>query len=564
MSRMGETYWAKRAAARMAEEELSAEKRLSALAVPYRRAQGAILAQIKGIQSAYMRRYGVDEEDMRQFLSHPADKKTLERLARMIDKMPAGREKRRLQAQLNAPGTRYRISNLQAMREQVKAAAETLSGEEQRLFTDSLTRTIRESYLRDSYDLQKRAGVLLEPNGVSTRFVRQALREDWSGKNYKTRIEGRYEDLARRVQESILQNLLGGGSQARMAEDIAREFRTSYHAAKRLMTTETCYVMNAAHVEGFEEYAVPEYRIIAVLDLRTSDICQEQDGKIYKRDEAVAGETMPPFHPNCRSTVSPVTDRKWLETMERRATDPVTGETETLAPGTTYPQWLKMIEERYGKEKIDALREEQKAKVTAKNEAVQKKIERMNNPENITINRPQLGEKSPSLTLSPKNGTIVPEGGNRTSGVNSPIEQRNTGKGTPSAIQHYGNSLNRRQQALLDLLPGYDRRVTVGKKEVNLRDIAALTAKTGDEFALFTRKEQRLVIRGNAWKTNIDVETAKQMALDGWRWSGHTHPGVEGNTTMPSSGDYEVLKAFKQRYSVILDSFGRYAVFGGE
>lgn len=376
MSRMGETYWAKRAAARMAEEELSAEKRLSALAVPYRRAQGAILAQIKGIQSAYMRRYGVDEEDMRSFLSRPADKKTLERLARMIAGMPDGREKRRLQAQLNAPATRYRISNLQAMREQVKAAAETLSGEEQRLFTDSLTRTIRESYLRDSYDLQKRAGVLLEPNGVSTRFVRQALREDWSGKNYKTRIEGRYEDLARRVQESILQNLMGGGSQARMAEDIAREFRTSYHAAKRLMTTETCYVMNAAHVEGFEEYAVPEYRIIAVLDLRTSDICQEQDGKIYKRDEAVAGETMPPFHPNCRSTVSPVTDRKWLDTMTRRATDPVTGETETLPPGTTYPQWLKMIEERYGKEKIDQLRGEQKAKVTAKNEAVQAKIDR--------------------------------------------------------------------------------------------------------------------------------------------------------------------------------------------
>ena len=52
--------------------------------------------------------------------------------------------------------------------------------------------------------------------------------------------------------------------------------------------------------------------------------------------------------------------------------------------------------------------------------------------------------------------------------------------------------------------------------------------------------------------------------VDGWRWSGHTHPGDGINVKMPSPGDYAVLRAFGQRYSVILDVSGKYAVFGGD
>lgn len=147
--------------------------------------------------------------------------------------------------------------------------------------------------------------------------------------------------------------------------------------------------------------------------------------------------------------------------------------------------------------------------------------------------------------------------------VRSPIEQRNTGKGNPNAMTHFDRPLNSRQQRLLDRLAGFDSRATVTKKEVNLRDLAAMTAKTGDEYALFTRRGERMVVRGNASMTNIDIETAAEMAADGWRWSGHTHPGTGQNVKTASPGDVEVLKAFGQEYSVILDSTGKYEVFGG-
>ncbi len=370
-----EEYWARRAWARMDEAQRTAQENLASLSVPYRRAQAALMVQIRAIQDRYMRRYGVTEEEARKILSEPADAQTLKELERAVKAMPEGREKRRMQAQLNAPATRWRISNLQAMRERVRAITEALSDREQRMVTDSLTRAVRENYLKETYDLQRRAEVLWEPQGLSDRFVRQTLREDWSGANYKTRINRRYDELAKKVQESVAEGLLGGRNRNQMAEEIAHEFGASYRDAKRLLTTETTYVVNAAHAERFREHRIGEYRIVAVLDLKTSDICQEQDGKIYPTAEAEAGKNLPPFHPNCRSTVIAVISREWLEQVERKARDPVTGEEEKVPPGMTYPEWLKRLEERYGKEKIDALRKAEKEKTTRKNEEAQWRIE---------------------------------------------------------------------------------------------------------------------------------------------------------------------------------------------
>ena len=126
---------------------------------------------------------------------------------------------------------------------------------------------------------------------------------------------------------------------------------------------------------------------------------------------------------------------------------------------------------------------------------------------------------------------------------------------------HFDRPLNRRQTAILDALPEFDSRTTVKKRDVNMRDLAALTAQTGCEYAMFTRKGERLIVRGNGYMTNIDAETARKMAADGWRWSGHTHPGTDVNVRIASPGDVEILKAFGQEYSLICDAAGKFEIF---
>lgn len=148
--------------------------------------------------------------------------------------------------------------------------------------------------------------------------------------------------------------------------------------------------------------------------------------------------------------------------------------------------------------------------------------------------------------------------------IEQPIEQRHTGKGNPNAIITFDVPLNNRQMKLLDRLPDFDSRVTVGKDEVNMADLSALTAKTGHEFALFTKGNERLVIRGNAVSVRIDVEQAKMLAQAGYRWSGHTHPGDNLNCLMASAGDKLVLEQFPQNNSVIYNSKGIFATFGKE
>ncbi len=148
--------------------------------------------------------------------------------------------------------------------------------------------------------------------------------------------------------------------------------------------------------------------------------------------------------------------------------------------------------------------------------------------------------------------------------IESPIEQRNTGKGNPNAVLLFDVNLNNRQRDILNALPNYDSRITVPKENVNMSDLSALTAKTGVEFAMFTKGNERLIIRGDEKMVNITIEEACRLADDGYRWSGHTHPGTGYNVMFPSFGDKAILRCFKQNTSVIYNSQGLFSTFDKE
>jgi len=148
--------------------------------------------------------------------------------------------------------------------------------------------------------------------------------------------------------------------------------------------------------------------------------------------------------------------------------------------------------------------------------------------------------------------------------IDSPIEQRHIGKGKPSAIAHYNVELNNRQQKLLEQLPDFNSRITVPKDDVGMIDLSSLTAKTGDEFALFTKGGNRLIVRGNDIKVQITIEEANNLAAEGYTWSGHTHPGTGFNCLQASQGDMQILRCFNQDRSVIYNSIGEHLEFWKE
>jgi len=144
--------------------------------------------------------------------------------------------------------------------------------------------------------------------------------------------------------------------------------------------------------------------------------------------------------------------------------------------------------------------------------------------------------------------------------INNPIESRHPTDVPPP----FGVGLDARQQDILDRLPSFGSEVIVRKRDVSMLDLAAMTAHTGDEFAMFTRKGERLVIRGNKNQIPITPSIASRLYMQGYRWSGHTHPGTHPSSLIVSNGDKMVLGAFGQSQGAIYNSAGRYSIFGRE
>ena len=190
---------------------------------------------------------------------------------------------------------------------------------------------------------------------LSTKYTKNILDSHWHGSNYSKRIWKDTEALAKRLEELFTVESMTGMSEFEMAKAIATEFDRSIGVVQRLIRTEANYMANQAKLKAWRDRGVKEYRLIAVLDLRTSEICQKKDGKIYLVSEAVVnGEagTYPPFHPWCRTVAVAIIGKRSL-TGKRIAHDPISGKTITMEQRETYDDWMNKLKQRYSKKEIE-------------------------------------------------------------------------------------------------------------------------------------------------------------------------------------------------------------------
>ena len=141
--------------------------------------------------------------------------------------------------------------------------------------------------------------------------------------------------------------------------------------------------------------------------------------------------------------------------------------------------------------------------------------------------------------------------------MQTPIENKHH----PVEMRYGGKDLSRRQKRILEALPGYGSQTIVKKREVSMMDLAALTERTGDEFAVFTRKGERLIVRGNNKQIPLSENDLVRLSQSGYRWSGHTHPGHSDASLIVSQGDRDALSIFSQKNCSVYNSLGRHSVF---
>lgn len=151
-------------------------------------------------------------------------------------------------------------------------------------------------------------------NTIASKKLKQILSSDWSGATWSDRLWKDRELVGKKLTDILERGMVQGTSLQTMSRELKQVTGQSFNNAFRLIRTETSFIDSQVTFEGYEqarlELGLEYYKYDAFLDSRTSMICREMDGKIFKITEKEIGVNAPPLHPSCRSTTQLILDEE--------------------------------------------------------------------------------------------------------------------------------------------------------------------------------------------------------------------------------------------------------------
>ena len=207
---------------------------------------------------------------------------------------------------LDALGYRHRISRKEALLAEIERLTAELYGKPDGIH-DKVTEALSDVYIKGKIHQAKNLahfGIIEKPI-LGVDAVKHKMGSNWSGKTFSTNVWGHDTAVYKSISDTINKGLTGGWSIDRMARALSKRTGVAYHRADTLVRTETTFYNNLATLDTIKELGGDHYEIVAVLDSRTSEICQSENHKVYPVKEYEPGRTAPPFHVRCRSTIRP-------------------------------------------------------------------------------------------------------------------------------------------------------------------------------------------------------------------------------------------------------------------
>jgi len=121
-------------------------------------------------------------------------------------------------------------------------------------------------------------------------------------KNLTQQVNGIFSKQEERVKSVLTKNI---SSKSQLTAEIKNTSNLTRAQSHTLFATSSTQSQSEAFTKTMEanKDIIKGYRFTAVLDSRTSDICQHHDGEIYPVDDP---KFIPPLHWNCRSVLVPV------------------------------------------------------------------------------------------------------------------------------------------------------------------------------------------------------------------------------------------------------------------
>jgi SPP1 gp7 family putative phage head morphogenesis protein len=235
-----------------------------------------------------------------------------------------------------------RITRYQALEKQIDAILQRLYALEYEYKGNELLKEVyTDAYYRTWYNIDQYYGFHQEFARVNPRTIDELIKYPFNGANYSGRIWKQKDHMLQVLTEDITTMLVQGKNPQTLVKDFAKRFNTKEYEAYRLLHTESSFIIEQGTLAAYKEDGVEKYQILATLDMKTSDICREQDGKVYDVDKATVGVNYPPLHIFCRSTTIPYfSDDEGTGT--RVARDPKSGKSYLVPSDMSYKTWSKL------------------------------------------------------------------------------------------------------------------------------------------------------------------------------------------------------------------------------
>lgn len=231
-------------------------------------------------------------------------------------------------------------TRLSALQLQLKEMLGIAATEQEKEMIKTLSEIANNTYALNTFNLYKGIGIGGNFNMLSERAVNALIKHEINGKNFSQRIWKNSALLNKSVNQTLKTGIVQGLSNKEMAVRLAERMDVGFSSAKRLIQTETTNVLNQATLQSYEDSGIiSQYQYVATLDSKTSDICQDLDGKVFDTKDAEVGVNYPPTHPNCRSTTiayfndSPAGLTRLAKDLE--------GKTYSIPANMNYKEWVQ-------------------------------------------------------------------------------------------------------------------------------------------------------------------------------------------------------------------------------
>lgn len=194
----------------------------------------------------------------------------------------------------------YKINRLEAINHEITKQQIELGIKEEQLGKEVLTKGYEKTYNKVIKDMGFDNRAMIRDKN----FVATVVNDKWlNNQNFSDRLWSNKDKLINYMTNDFKEGIIRGDSYQKMGKLLRERFeKRSTNDIKRLVYTEGTFVQNQAMKQPFEDMGFTHYYYDALLDDRTTEVCEGLSGQRFAFAEASAGENFPPMHSWCRST----------------------------------------------------------------------------------------------------------------------------------------------------------------------------------------------------------------------------------------------------------------------